>query len=123
MLLQRSLPNEGKLSAGRAFQITGRNPYRQTDLESISYFHQQYRLFYYPFTTSEGTRYYYVNPEKREHRLLFDNKELLSKIAAYTHQAYDDKQPGLYFEFLKDNQTIELSVGSDEFLYNIFTKS
>ncbi len=78
--------------------------------------------FYYPFTTSEGTRYYYVNPEKREHRLLFDNKELLSKIAAYTHQAYDDKQPGLYFEFLKDNQTIELSVGSDEFLYNIFTK-
>lgn len=78
--------------------------------------------FYYNFTTSEGTRYYYVNPSKREHRLLFDNKELLSKVASYTRRSYNDKEPGLYFSFLKDNKTIEFSMDSYDFHYNIFTK-
>ena len=51
--------------------------------------------FYYNFTTSEGTRYYYVNPSKREHRLLFDNKDLLSKVASYTRRSSRTNMTGL----------------------------
>ena len=37
--------------------------------------------FYYSFTTREGKKYYYVNPKKKEKRLLSVTAELLSNIA------------------------------------------
>ena len=51
--------------------------------------------FYYSFTTREGKKYYYVNPKKKEKRLLFDTDELLSKIAVYTKKAYSSADPHL----------------------------
>ena len=60
-------------------------------------------VFYYSFTTREGKKYYYVNPKKKEKRLLFDTAELLSKIAVYTKKAYSSADPYLSFTFMKDN--------------------
>ena len=78
--------------------------------------------FYYPYTTREGKKYYYVNPSKKEKRLLFDNAELLSKIAVYTKKAYSPADPHLTFTFLKDNETIRLDFDRALYTYNIRTK-
>lgn len=105
-----------------SFRKLEQSPIEKLSSKVTPYFIGNTDCFYYHYTTSKGTQYYYVNPEKREHRLLFDNKELLSKVSAITHKAYNDKTPNIFFEFLKDNKTIEFSIGSDEFLYDIFTK-
>lgn len=78
--------------------------------------------FYYTYTTREGKKYYYVNPKKKEKRLLFDNAELLSKIAAHTKKAYSSADPYLSFTFLKDNETIRLDFDRGFYTYNIRTK-
>lgn len=78
--------------------------------------------FYYSFTTREGEKYYYVNPKKKEKRLLFDTPELLSKIAVYTKKAYSAAAPHLSFTFMKDNETIRLDFDRGLYTYNIRTK-
>lgn len=78
--------------------------------------------FYYSFTTREGKRYYYVNPAKKEKRLLFDTAELLSKISLYTRKAYPAADPRLSFTFEKDNKTLRIDFDREVYLYNIFTR-
>lgn len=78
--------------------------------------------FYYSFSTREGKKYYYVNPKKKERKLLFDNEELLSKIAAYTRKAYQPANLYLNIEFMKDNETIRLNFDGGLYTYNIHTK-
>ena len=78
--------------------------------------------FYYSFTTREGVKYYYVNPQKKERKLLFDTDELLSKVAAYTGKAYSSANPYFTFTFLKDNETMRLDFDRGLYTYNIRTK-
>lgn len=78
--------------------------------------------FYYSFATREGKRYYYVNPAKKEKRLLFDTAELLSKIALYTRKAYPAADPRLSFTFEKDNKTLRIDFEREVYLYDIFTR-
>ena len=77
---------------------------------------------YSSYTTREGEKYYYVNPKKKEKRLLFDTPELLSKIAVYTKKAYSAAAPHLSFTFMKDNETIRLDFDRGLYTYNIRTK-
>lgn len=78
--------------------------------------------FYYSYTTREGKRYYYVNPTRKEKRLLFDTAELLSKIAVYTRKSYSATDPYLSFTFEKDNETLRMEVDREFYTYNMRTK-
>ena len=79
--------------------------------------------FYFSFTTDEGTSYYYVNPAKREKRLLFDTGELVAQLSEETREAYDPKdfmlqgvkfnkkQTEFTFEFEKHKYRYDMKTG------------
>lgn len=104
------------------FRLLTKNPIIKYSAEVSPTFINDTDCFYYSFTTREGEKYYYVNPKKKEKRLLFDTPELLSKIAVYTGKAYSAADPHLSFTFMKDNETIRLDFDRGVYTYNIRTK-
>lgn len=63
----------------------------KTSLSIYPEFIHEGDCFYFSFTTEEGKNYYYVNPAKKEKRLLFDTGKLLGQLSEETHKAYDAK--------------------------------
>lgn len=104
------------------FRLLEQNPIAKYSTEVRPTFINDTDCFYYSFTTREGKKYYYVNPKKKEKRLLFDTEELLSKIAVHTKKAYSSVDPYLSFTFMKDNETIRIDFDRGLYLYNIHTK-
>ena len=104
------------------FRLLEQNPIDKYSTEVRPTFINDTDCFYYSFTTREGKKYYYVNPKKKEKRLLFDTDELLSKIAVYTKKAYSSEDPHLPFNFMKDNETIRIYFDRGLYTYNIHTK-
>lgn len=104
------------------FRLLEQNPIDKYSTEVRPTFINDTDCFYYSFTTREGKKYYYVNPKKKEKRLLFDTDELLSKIAVYTKKAYSSADPHLSFTFMKDNETIRIDFDRGLYTYNIHTK-
>lgn len=104
------------------FRLLEQNPIDKYSTEVRPTFINDTDCFYYSFTTREGKKYYYVNPKKKEKRLLFDTDELLSKIAVYTKKAYSSADPHLSFTFMKDNETIRIDLDRGLYTYNIHTK-
>lgn len=104
------------------FRLLEQNPIGKYSTEVRPTFINDTDCFYYSFTTREGKKYYYVNPKKKEKRLLFDTDELLSKIAVYTKKAYSSADPHLSFTFMKDNETIRIDFDRGLYTYNIHTK-
>lgn len=104
------------------FRLLEQNPIDKYSTEVRPTFINDTDCFYYSFTTREGKKYYYVNPKKKEKRLLFDTDELLSKIAVYTKKAYSPADPHLSFTFMKDNETIRIDFDRGLYTYNIHTK-
>lgn len=104
------------------FRLLEQNPIDKYSTEVRPTFINDTDCFYYSFTTREGKEYYYVNPKKKEKRLLFDTDELLSKIAVYTKKAYSSADPHLSFTFMKDNETIRIDLDRGLYTYNIHTK-
>lgn len=78
--------------------------------------------FWYSFRTSEGVKYYFVDPAKRTKRLLFDNAELLMKISEITNKGYNHKDLDLDFEFDEDGETLRFWFDRRDFTYNFKTK-
>ena len=112
----------GEVSFTDKFRLLTQNPIMKYSTEVNPTFINDTDCFYYSFTTREGEKYYYVNPKKKEKRLLFDTPELLSKIAVYTKKAYSAAAPHLSFTFMKDNETIRLDFDRGLYTYNIRTK-
>lgn len=104
------------------FRLLTKSPIVKYSTDVVPTFINDTDCFYYSYTTREGKKYYYVNPKNKEKRLLFDNAELLSKIAAHTKKAYPSADPHLSFTFLKDNETIRLDFDRGFYTYNIRTK-
>ena len=104
------------------FRLLQQNPIEKYSTEVRPTFINDTDCFYYSFTTREGKKYYYVDPKKREKRLLFDTDELLSKIATFTKKAYSSANPYLSFTFMKDNETIRIDFDRGLYTYNIHTK-
>lgn len=104
------------------FRLLEQNPIDKYSTEVRPTFINDTDCFYYSFTTREGKKYYYVNPKKKEKRLLFDTDELLSKIAVYTKKAYSSADLHLSFTFMKDNETIRIDFDRGLYTYNIHTK-
>lgn len=104
------------------FRLLEQNPIDKYSTEVRPTFINDTDCFYYSFTTREGKKYYYVNPKKKEKRLLFDTDELLSKIAVYTKKVYSSADLHLSFTFMKDNETIRIDFDRRLYTYNIHTK-
>lgn len=105
------------------FRLLDEAPLRDYSLEVSPTFINGTDCFYYSFTTPEGKQYYYVNPAKREKRLLFDTDELLAKIAEHTRKAYPPSSIGrMTFAFETDNRTLRISMDGGTYLYDIFSR-
>ncbi|MFR5661029.1 MAG: hypothetical protein ACLUDU_24655, partial [Butyricimonas faecihominis] len=47
--------------------------------------------FWYNYGTGEGVRYYFVDPEAKVHRELFDREFMAGEISKYTRGPVDSK--------------------------------
>ena len=79
--------------------------------------------FWYSFTTEEGKRHYYVNPEKGEKRLLFNPEKLFGFLNQETHGVCDAKN--FTFQELKfDKKGISFTFNFErhKYRYNMKTE-
>ena len=107
---------------GEKFRLLTQNPISKYSTSIHPTFINDTDCFYYSFTTSDGKKYYYVNPQKKEKRLLFDTPELLSKIAVYTGKSYSPANVYLSFTFESDNETMRFDFDREFYTYNMRTK-
>ena len=77
--------------------------------------------FYYSFQTGEGKKYYWVDPKRKEKRLLFDNAELVSKVSEMTRKPYNHRNFDIEVKFL-DEETFKFYLDRQDYTYNIRTK-
>lgn len=76
--------------------------------------------FWYSFRTEEGIRYYLVDPDKREKRLLFDNEQLLAQIAEMTRKPYAAKELSLnQLKFDKSGRSFTFQLDNVKYRYHL----
>jgi len=69
--------------------------------------------FWYVYETSEGKKWYIVDPAKAEKKLLFDNEKLAAAITRIVHDPFDALHLGLdSMRFIKDENWIQFEVKS-----------
>lgn len=79
--------------------------------------------FWYSFTTEDGKHYYYVNPEKKEKRLLFNTEKLFGFLNKETHEVCDAKDftfQGL--EFDKKGTSFTFDYAKHKYRYDMKTE-
>ncbi|MBN2088007.1 DPP IV N-terminal domain-containing protein, partial [candidate division KSB1 bacterium] len=80
-------------------------------------------IFWYQYKTGDGENYYIVDAAKRNKQLLFDNRELGSKLTLLTQKPYNPKElPIKNIDFKKSKTTFTFQVDSIKFKYNWQTK-
>lgn len=93
MVVGCGLHAQQKANFKLADRFTNRN-FRLAEKTNMS-IHPEYindgDCFWFSFATEDGRKYFYVDPAKREKRLLFDTGKLLGQLSAETHKAYDAK--------------------------------
>ena len=47
--------------------------------------------FWFSYKTGEGTQWYFVDPAKKDKRLLFDNAYMVQELTKITHKPYQEK--------------------------------
>ncbi len=71
--------------------------------------------FWYSYKTSNGTKYYLVNPVKKIKSALFNNTKMAEWITKITKDPYDAKHlPKFKFKFVKHETAIQFEVTSTE---------
>jgi dipeptidyl aminopeptidase/acylaminoacyl peptidase len=71
--------------------------------------------FWYTYETSEGKKWYIVDPVKGEKKLLFDNEQLAMKITRIIKDPFDAQHLGLdSMRFIKDENWIQFEVKSTQ---------
>ncbi|MFR3330252.1 MAG: prolyl oligopeptidase family serine peptidase [Odoribacter splanchnicus] len=94
----------------------------KNDLSMFPRFIQDTDRFWYRMRTREGVTYYWVDPERKIHRELFDMDKMLADMARITHSAYtsvDLAHVQLYFA--KDGKSFSFSHDSHSFRYDLNT--
>ena len=71
--------------------------------------------FWYQYKTTEGSKYYIVDADKREKKELFDNDKMASWLTEITKDPYDGKHlPKFDFKFVKNETAIQFYIVSNE---------
>jgi len=71
--------------------------------------------FWYVYETSEGKKWYIVDPVKEEKKQLFDNERLAAAITRIVHDPFDAQHLGLdSMRFIKDENWIQFEVKSTQ---------
>ena len=71
--------------------------------------------FWYMYETTEGKKWWIVDPVKGEKKLLFDNADLAAKITRIIKDAFDAQHLGLdSMRFIKDENWIQFEVKSTQ---------
>ncbi|RED43194.1 dipeptidyl aminopeptidase/acylaminoacyl peptidase [Winogradskyella eximia] len=71
--------------------------------------------FWYQYKTTEGSKYYIVDADKRSKKVLFDNEKMAKWLTEITKDPYDAKHlPKFNFEFVKNDTAIRFYVTSTE---------
>jgi dipeptidyl-peptidase-4 len=71
--------------------------------------------FWYTYETSEGKKWYIVDPAKAEKKLLFDNERLAMQITRIVKDPFDAQHLGLdSMRFIKDENWIQFEVKSTQ---------
>jgi len=71
--------------------------------------------FWYTYETTEGKKWYIVDPSKAEKKLLFDNDKLAAAITRIVKDPFDSKHLGLdSLKFIKDENWIQFEVKSTQ---------
>jgi dipeptidyl-peptidase 4 len=69
--------------------------------------------FWYSYKTSEGERFYLVDPDKKTKTTLFDNHDMARQLTMITRDPYDHQNlPPIQPEFVKDDKYFRFSVFS-----------
>lgn len=78
--------------------------------------------FWYSYTTTEGIRYYFVDPVKRVHREMFDREYVAGEISKATGNAMNAKNLRLILRFKEGNENVfSFETGNMTFEYNLKT--
>lgn len=65
--------------------------------------------FWYKYETSDGVRFYYVDPKAKKHQELFDRERVGRVLTELGHLPVGYKQISTSFSFLADHETIVFS--------------
>ena len=72
-------------------------------------------LFWYQYKTTEGSKYYLVDADKRDRKELFDNDKMAAWLTEITKDPYDGKHlPRFNFKFADDGKSFQFRVKSEE---------
>ena len=71
--------------------------------------------FWYQYKTTEGSKYYIVDADKRSKKELFDNEKMAQWLTEITKDPYDAKHlPRFSFKFVKNETAIQFYITSTE---------
>ena len=71
--------------------------------------------FWYQYKTTDGSKYYLVDADKRLRKQLFDNDKMASWLTEITKDPYDGKHlPRFNFKFSEDGKSFQFRVKSEE---------
>ena len=79
--------------------------------------------FWYSYTTTEGKKYYVVDPAKKSKQLLFDNKNFAAQLSELTAKPWNFNDLDLKgFELEDDNKTFTFMVDSIDYHFDLNSK-
>ena len=69
--------------------------------------------FWYSYTTAEGQKWYFVDPDKKQKRLLFDNNKMAAELTRVLRDPYDAQHlPPMNIRFTQDEKAFRFTVRS-----------
>lgn len=80
--------------------------------------------FWYTYTTTEGKRFYVIDPAKKSRSLMFDNQDFAAQLSELTRTPWNHND--LNLEALKleeDNRTLTFMVDSIDYHFDLNTKT
>ena len=72
-------------------------------------------LFWYSYKTTEGKKYFLVNPAKGKQQLLFDNEKMAAQLSAATGMTLNPEDLSLSIRFEKDGERGRIMLGGKYF--------
>lgn len=79
--------------------------------------------FWYTYTTTEGKRFYIVDPAKKTRTLMFNNKDFAAQLSELTRKPWNHNDLDLTaLKLEEDNQTLTFMVDSIDYHFNLSSK-